>query len=77
VPRHDFQPGKLVAGVFLLGAAITFGGDARGLWSVPWFAMVPIVASGLSLAAATGTINKALRHRRGRRRPEDAGTPAP
>jgi hypothetical protein len=73
--RHDFQPGKLVVGVVLLGAAIVFGGDARGLWSVPWFAMAPLVVGGLCLAGATGTIAYALRHRRGRPRPEDPGAP--
>lgn len=69
--RHDFQPGKLVAGTFLTGAAVVFGGDAAGLWSAPWFAMVPMVVGGLCLAGATGTITYALRHRR--RRPQGAG----
>lgn len=60
--RHEFQPGKLVAGVFLLGAAIVFGGDAAGGWDVPWFAMVPIVVGGLFLAGATGTVTYAVQH---------------
>lgn len=64
--RHDFQPGRLVAGVALLGAALVFGGDAARLWSIPWFAMVPMVVGGLCLAGAMGTVTHALRHRRGR-----------
>ncbi|GHH78737.1 hypothetical protein GCM10018793_30010 [Streptomyces sulfonofaciens] len=74
--RHDFQPGKLVAGVFLTGAAIVFGGDARGLWSVPWFAMPPIVVGGLCLAAVTGALSYAVRHRR-RQRGAGSRTAAP
>lgn len=70
--RHDVQPGKLVAGVALLGAAVVFGGDARGLWSVPWFVMAPIVVGGLCLAGATGTIASAVRYHRRRAR---TGTP--
>jgi hypothetical protein len=65
VLRHDFQPGKLVLGVFLTGAAVAFEGDARGLWHVPWFAMVPIMVGGLCLAAIAGTIAYAVRRRRG------------
>jgi hypothetical protein len=68
VLRHDVQPGKLVAGLALLGAAVAFGGDARGLWSVPWFVMVPIVVGGLCLAGATGTLTYAVRYRRRRPR---------
>ncbi len=64
--RHEFQPGKLVAGLILTGAAVVFGGDAAGLWSVPWFVMVPIVVGGLNLAGAMGTIAYGLRRRGGR-----------
>lgn len=64
--RHDFQPGKLVAGVFLIAAAVVFGGDARGLWHTPWAAMIPLVSGGLCLAGATGTITYAVRRRRRR-----------
>ena len=62
--RHEFQPGKLVAGVSLTGAAVFFGGDAIGLWSAPWYAMMPIVLGGLCLAGATGMVSHALRYRR-------------
>ncbi|GHJ35033.1 hypothetical protein [Streptomyces sp. TS71-3] len=61
MPLHEFQPGKLVVGVALTGAAVAFGGDARGLWDVPWFAMAPIVVGGLCLAAVAGTISYAIR----------------
>jgi hypothetical protein len=74
VLRHDFQPGRLVAGVALAAAAGLFAGDARGLWSVPWFAMVPLVCGGLCLAAAVGTVGYALRfRRRGTDRPPGPG----
>ena len=68
--RHEFQPGKLVGGVFLIAAAVVFLGDARGAWSVEWFVIVPLVAGGLCLAGVAATIGYAVRHRR-RRAPQD------
>ncbi|MGV9243235.1 hypothetical protein [Streptomyces sp. NPDC003710] len=69
--RHEFQPGRLVAGAFLAAAGVVFVGDARGAWEAPWFAIVPIVGGGLCLAAVTGLLTRAIR--RGRTSP---GEPA-
>lgn len=62
--RHDFQPGRLIAGFFLTLTGIIYAGDAGGLWETPWFAVIPLVTGGLFLAAATGTVTHAIRHRR-------------
>ncbi|GHE73144.1 hypothetical protein GCM10018785_46560 [Streptomyces longispororuber] len=54
--RHEFQPGRLVAGLFMGLAGFVYAGDAGGLWDTPWFAIIPIVVGGLCLAGATATV---------------------
>ncbi|WP_328749792.1 hypothetical protein OHT57_30710 [Streptomyces sp. NBC_00285] len=71
--RHEFQPGRLVAGLFLTVAGITYVGDAGDAWETPWFAVIPMVVGGLCLAGAVGLLTRTVRNRRGSRR---AGTPA-
>ncbi|MGW7262498.1 hypothetical protein [Streptomyces sp. NPDC054842] len=74
--RHEFQPGKLVAGCFLALAGVVYAGDAGGLWETPWFAVIPIVTGGLCLAGATAFLTSALRRRRSARAergPSEAG----
>ncbi|MET8563589.1 hypothetical protein ABZV75_24505 [Streptomyces flaveolus] len=63
--RHEFQPGKLVAGLFLTATAVAFVGDAGGLWETPWFAVVPLVVGGLCLAGATAALTRGIRRRGG------------
>ncbi|MEU1407419.1 hypothetical protein ABZ471_34610 [Streptomyces sp. NPDC005728] len=63
--RHEFQPGKLVAGLFLAAAGVVYAGDAAGLWDTPWFAVVPLVAGGLFLAGVAAVVARGLRRRRG------------
>jgi hypothetical protein len=75
VLRHEFQPGRLVAGVFLTGAGVVYAGDAGGAWKAPWFLVIPLVVGGLCLAGAVGVMAKAIRGRRGCRTTVDpAGT---
>ncbi|MHC3468316.1 hypothetical protein ACYF6T_06355 [Streptomyces sp. 7R007] len=62
--RHEFQPGKLVAGAFLTLAGVMYAGDAGGLWETPWFAVIPVVTLGLFLAGLTGLTARAIRRRR-------------
>ncbi|MET9114341.1 hypothetical protein ABZX38_09085 [Streptomyces longwoodensis] len=62
--RHEFRPGRLVAGTFFVLAGVTFAGDAGGLWDTPWFAMIPIVVVGLALAAVTALLAGGIRRRR-------------
>ncbi|MCQ4205071.1 hypothetical protein M4J06_003586 [Streptomyces coelicoflavus] len=63
--RHEFQPGRLVAGVFLMLAGVIYAGDARGLWETPWFVLVPVVTGGLCLAGAVGVVARTAHRRRG------------
>ncbi|MFF1303029.1 hypothetical protein [Streptomyces sp. NPDC058307] len=66
--RHEFQPGKLVAGLFLTVAGITYAGDAGDAWDTPWFAVIPMVVGGLCLAGAVGLLARTVRNRRDSRR---------
>ncbi|MEU3980309.1 hypothetical protein AB0F77_09385 [Streptomyces sp. NPDC026672] len=63
--RHEFQPGKLVAGLFLMATGGIYAGDAAGLWDTPWFAVVPLVVGGLCLAGTAAALTRAVRRRRG------------
>ncbi|MFE5187211.1 hypothetical protein [Streptomyces sp. NPDC056628] len=64
MPRHEFQPGRLVAGTFLSAAGVVFVGDAAGAWEAPWFAVIPLVVGGLFLAGAVGLLARATRRHR-------------
>ncbi|MFI2643120.1 hypothetical protein [Streptomyces sp. NPDC018610] len=72
--RHEFQPGKLVAGVFLVAAGVVYAGAADGLWRTPWFAAVPLVVGGLCLAGVTGLLSRTIRRQRAGRRPAPGTT---
>ena len=63
--RHEFQPGKLVAGAVLTLAGVIYAGDAGGLWETPWFVVIPLVTGGLCLAGVTGLLARGIRRRRG------------
>ncbi|MFF2650992.1 hypothetical protein [Streptomyces sp. NPDC058045] len=65
--RHDFQPGKLVAGAALTAAGVLYAGDAADHWQIPWYVMIPLVLGGLCLAGVTGTVGHTIRRRRGSR----------
>lgn len=62
--RHEFQPGKLIAGVFLTIAGVVYAGDAGGAWETPWFAVIPLTSAGLCLAGVAGLVAHAIRRRR-------------
>ncbi len=70
--RHEFQPGRLVAGTALVAAAVIYGGDAGGAWETPWFVVIPLVVGGLCLAGAVGVVTGQVRRRLGRPAPEGA-----
>lgn len=62
--RHEFQPGKLVVGLFLTAAGAVFIGDAAGAWETPWFVVIPVVVGGACLGGAVGTVARYLRRNR-------------
>jgi hypothetical protein len=65
VLRHRFQPGRLVAGLFLTLAGVIYAGDAGGAWETPWFVVIPVVMGGLCLAGAVGVVARSAHRRRG------------
>jgi hypothetical protein len=69
VLRHEFQPGRLIVGVFLTASGIAYAGDAGGLWTTEWFAVIPVMVVGLFLAGVTAVLTRAIRRRR--RAPEN------
>ncbi|MGY3203567.1 hypothetical protein [Streptomyces sp. TE5632] len=74
--RHEFQPGRLVAGAFLALAGVLYAGDAGDAWDAPWFVVFPVVAGGLCLAAAVGGVTGLIRrHRRSGDRASHAKSP--
>lgn len=73
--RHEFQPGRLVAGTFVTLAGIIYAGDAGGAWETPWFVVIPIVVGGLCLAGAVGVLTRGIRKRRAV--PRKAASPEP
>ncbi|MFV0134131.1 hypothetical protein ACLGIH_12950 [Streptomyces sp. HMX87] len=77
--RHEFQPGRLIAGIFLALAGVLYAGDAGGLWEMPWFLVVPLVVGGLCLAGAAAVVARSVRRRRraSRSAAEEPGTGLP
>ncbi|MFF4303828.1 hypothetical protein [Streptomyces sp. NPDC001601] len=63
--RHEFQPGRLVIGVFLAAAGVGYAGDAGGWWDTEWFAVIPVTVAGLFLAGVAAALTRAIRRRRG------------
>ncbi|WP_329272346.1 hypothetical protein [Streptomyces sp. NBC_01451] len=66
--RHEFQPGKLIAGLFVTIAGVTYVGDAGDAWETPWFAVIPLLVFGLTLAGAVALMTGAIRRRTRARR---------
>ncbi|WP_409470162.1 hypothetical protein [Streptomyces sp. HC307] len=63
--RHEFQPGRLVAGFFVTVAGVIYAGDAGDAWETPWFVVIPVVVGGLCLAGVASMAGSAIRRRRG------------
>ncbi|MFE9920269.1 hypothetical protein ACFYQA_01440 [Streptomyces sp. NPDC005774] len=74
--RHEFQPGRLIAGLFLILAAVLYAGDAGGTWETPWFVVIPVVTGGLCLAGSVSAVTGLIRrHKRSDSRGARAKSP--
>ncbi|MFE3990789.1 hypothetical protein ACFXPW_03650 [Streptomyces goshikiensis] len=62
--RHEFQPGRLIAGLVLLAVGVLSLLDATGRADLPWYAVVPMAAGGLTLAMLVGMTTYAVRRDR-------------
>lgn len=74
--RHDFEPGRLLIGLLLLGGCLAYLGAAGGWWRFPTYLLLPVLAAGLCLAGLLSSLTYAIRRRR-RARGADSpvGTP--
>ncbi|MFD0271193.1 hypothetical protein ACFVGY_32185 [Streptomyces sp. NPDC127106] len=64
MPRHEFQPGRLLAGLILTAAGVLYLLDAAGEVDTPWFLVVPMAVGGLVLASLVGMVTYAVRRDR-------------
>ncbi|WP_328620518.1 hypothetical protein [Streptomyces sp. NBC_00354] len=62
--RHEFQPGRLLAGLVLVAAGVLYLLDATGEADLPWFLAIPMTVGGLCLAALVGVVTYAVRRDR-------------
>ncbi|KPH97342.1 hypothetical protein OV450_5869 [Actinobacteria bacterium OV450] len=62
--RHEFQPGRLLAGLVLVAAGVLYLLDATGRADLPWFLVIPMTMGGLCLAALVGVVTYAVRRDR-------------
>lgn len=79
MPRHEFRPGRLVAGLALAATAVLFAGDAAGRWDTPPLVVLPLICGGLGVASLVSWIDYGVRRRRRRARSASAdssGVPA-
>ncbi|WNF29030.1 hypothetical protein RI138_20585 [Streptomyces sp. C11-1] len=76
--RHEFRPGRAVAGLAMLALAGGYAADAAGAWEVPWTFFFPLLFGGLWLAATVTWVAYMVRRRREARKAsaENIGAPA-
>ncbi|WP_314171677.1 hypothetical protein [Streptomyces winkii] len=59
--RHRFEPARLLLGLLLIGAAVTYAMDAFGEWRLPAWALIASVPLALLAAAFTAVATAAVR----------------
>ncbi|MBZ4323125.1 hypothetical protein [Streptomyces huiliensis] len=65
--RHEFEPGKLVVGLVLLGGGLAYLAAAAGRWHFPAFVLLPALVGGLCLAGAVSSVGFLVRRHRAAR----------
>ncbi|WP_330298134.1 hypothetical protein [Streptomyces sp. NBC_00503] len=61
---HEFQPGRLIAGLVLMAAGALYLLGAAGEADPPWFLVLLMTLGGLSFAAVVGLVTYAVRRDR-------------
>ncbi|MCX5392662.1 hypothetical protein OG580_21995 [Streptomyces sp. NBC_00094] len=75
--RHEFRPGRLLAGLTALALAAVYAGDLAGAWTTPWYAVIPVLCGGLGTAALATWVAYRIRRRRSARNVSSDSTDAP
>lgn len=61
--RHDFEPGKLVIGLVLLGGSAAYLA-AAGRWHFPAYVLLPALGIALCVSGAVSALAVSVRRRR-------------
>ncbi|MFI1796791.1 hypothetical protein ACH427_05435 [Streptomyces sp. NPDC020379] len=64
--RHEFEPGKVVVGLVLLGGCFAYLALAHGTWHFPSYALLPALGIGFCAAGLVSSLTFALRRHRAR-----------
>ncbi|MEU3756009.1 hypothetical protein AB0H17_25125 [Streptomyces olivoreticuli] len=64
--RHEFEPGKLVVGLVLLGGCFAYLAMAHGSWHFPAYAVLPALGIGFCVAGLVSSLAFAVRRHRTR-----------
>lgn len=64
--RHPVEPGKLVAGLVVLGVATVYGLDAAGEWDVRSLVPLMVLVGGLCGAGLVSALTYVARRKRER-----------
>ncbi|WP_411081927.1 hypothetical protein [Streptomyces sp. cmx-18-6] len=75
--RHEFRPGRAVAGLTMLALAAGYAADAAGKWEAPWTFFLPLFFGGLWLSAAATWLGYLVRRRRAAKKASAENTAAP
>ncbi|WP_371617484.1 hypothetical protein [Streptomyces sp. NBC_00454] len=71
---HEFQPGRLIAGLVLMAAGALYLLGAAGQADPPWFFVLLMTLGGFSFAAVVGLVTYAVRRDRRDRITESGGS---
>lgn len=64
--RHDFEPGKVVVGLVLIGGCLAYLAAADGWWHFPSYLLLPVMVAGFCVAGAVSSLAYAIRRHRAR-----------
>ncbi|MEW2575879.1 hypothetical protein [Streptomyces syringium] len=62
--RHDFEPGKLVIGLVLLGGCAAYLAAAAGRWHFPAYVLLPALGIALCVSGMVSALAVSVRRRR-------------
>ncbi|RLU90473.1 hypothetical protein CTZ27_21360 [Streptomyces griseocarneus] len=64
--RHEFEPGKFVVGLVLLGGCLAYLAAARGSVHFPSYVLLPALGIGFCVAGVASALALLVRRRRAR-----------